>query len=38
MYYEKGKLHQPSLGAQIEDELMKYIVNEPIAIGEKIPT
>lgn len=37
MYYEKGKLHQPSLGAQIEDELMKYIVNKPIAIGEKIP-
>lgn len=35
--YQPRKLDNRLLGNQIEDELMKYILNEPIEIGEKIP-
>ena len=29
--------NQKSLGARTEDELMKYILQEPIKLGQKIP-
>lgn len=32
-----NKIDTRLLGEQIEDELMKYILDEPIAVGEKIP-
>ncbi len=35
--YKMNKLDTRLLGEQIEDELMKYIQEEPIGIGEKIP-
>ena len=35
--YQPRKLDNRLLGNQIEDELMKYILNEPIEIGQKIP-
>ena len=35
--YQPRKLDNRLLGNQIEDELMKYILNEPIEIGKKIP-
>ncbi len=35
--YQPRKLDNRLLGNQIEDELMKYILNEPVEIGQKIP-
>ena len=35
--YHYDKTNKKSLGAQTEDELMKYILQEPIKTGEKIP-
>ena len=35
--YHYDKINKKSLGAQTEDELMKYILQEPIKTGEKIP-
>lgn len=35
--YHCDKINKKSLGAQTEDELMKYILQEPIKTGEKIP-
>ncbi len=35
--YQLRKLDNRLLGNQIEDELMKYILKEPIEIGQKIP-
>lgn len=35
--YQPRKLDNRLLGDQIEDELMKYILKEPIEIGQKIP-
>lgn len=35
--YQHKKLDNRLLGDQIEDELMKYILEEPIEIGNKIP-
>lgn len=35
--YQPRKLDNRLLGNQIEDELMKYILKEPIEIGQKIP-
>lgn len=32
-----GKSGKKLLGSQIEDSLMEYILNEPVAIGEKLP-
>lgn len=34
---ERAKSERKLLGVQIEDDLMAYILNTPIAIGEKIP-
>lgn len=31
------KVGKKLLGSQIEDSLMEYILNEPVAIGEKLP-
>ncbi|MCI9226651.1 MAG: FadR family transcriptional regulator [Dorea sp.] len=35
--YNCDKKSKKSLGAQIEDELMKYILQKPVGLGEKIP-
>ena len=35
--YNTDKKSNKSLGAQIEDELMRYITDEPVAPGQKIP-
>lgn len=35
--YQYGKVDKRLLGEQIEDELMKYILEEPVEIGQKIP-
>ncbi|MCI8490512.1 MAG: FadR family transcriptional regulator [Lachnospiraceae bacterium] len=35
--YSNNKKGKKSLGAQTEDELMKYILQEPIELGQKIP-
>ena len=35
--YQSRKLDNRLLGSQIEDELMKYIWEQPVEIGEKIP-
>lgn len=35
--YQVEKMDKRLLGTQIEDELMKYIQNEPVEIGQKIP-
>ena len=35
--YQFEKLDKKLLGEQIEDELMKYIVQEPVEIGQRIP-
>ena len=35
--YHYEKKDRKSLGAQTEDELMKYILQEPIKPGQKIP-
>lgn len=35
--YQTRKLDNRLLGSQIEDELMKYICEKPVEIGEKIP-
>ena len=35
--YQTRKLDNRLLGSQIEDELMKYIWEQPVEIGEKIP-
>lgn len=35
--YQVDKVDKRLLGTQIEDELMKYILDEPVEIGQKIP-
>ena len=35
--YRLDKLEKKLLGSQVEEELMKYILNSPVKIGEKIP-
>lgn len=35
--YQFEKMNKKLLGSQVEDELMNYIRNEPVEIGEKIP-
>ncbi len=35
--YKMNKFNTRLLGEQIEDELMKYILEEPIEVGQKIP-
>ncbi|MDO5416434.1 MAG: FadR/GntR family transcriptional regulator, partial [Lachnospiraceae bacterium] len=35
--YQFEKLDKKLLGQQIEDELMNYILKEPVAVGQKIP-
>ncbi len=35
--YQFEKMNRKLLGAQVEEELMNYILNEPVGIGEKIP-
>ncbi len=35
--YRLEKMNRKLLGEQVEEELMNYILNEPVAIGEKIP-
>lgn len=35
--YQIEKMNQKLLAPQVEEELMNYILHEPIAIGEKIP-
>lgn len=35
--YQLEKMNRKLLGSQVEEELMNYILNEPIEIGEKIP-
>ena len=35
--YGPDKMSKKPLGARIEDELMKYILNEPVEPGQKIP-
>lgn len=35
--YQYEKPEKKLLGAQIEDELMKYILQEPLGVGEKLP-
>lgn len=35
--YSFDKKNKKPLGAQIEDELMKYILQEPVEPGQKIP-
>jgi len=35
--YHFEKADKKLLGAQIEDELMNFILQEPVAVGEKIP-
>ncbi len=35
--YRLEKMNRKLLGEQVEEELMNYILNEPVEIGEKIP-
>lgn len=35
--YQIEKVDKKLLGAQIEDELMNYILQQPVEIGQKIP-
>lgn len=35
--YRLDKLEKKLLGSQVEEKLMKYILNSPVKIGEKIP-
>ena len=35
--YRFEKMNKRLLGSQVEEELMNYILNEPVKIGEKIP-
>ena len=35
--YQFEKVSKKLLGSQVEDELMNYILQEPIEIGQKIP-
>ena len=35
--YQFEKMNKKLLGSQVEEELMNYILNEPVEIGEKIP-
>ncbi len=35
--YQFEKMNKKLLGSQIEEELMNYILHEPVGIGEKIP-
>lgn len=35
--YQKTSIKKKTLGQQTEDRLMEYILNQPIATGEKIP-
>ena len=35
--YQFEKMNRKLLGSQVEDELMNYILQEPVEIGEKIP-
>ena len=35
--YQYEKKNRKSLGAQTEDELMKYILQKPVKPGQKIP-
>ena len=35
--YSPDKMNRKPLGARIEDELMKYILQEPVEPGQKIP-
>ena len=35
--YQFEKMNKKLLGSQVEEELMNYILNEPVKIGEKIP-
>lgn len=35
--YEFEKMDRKLLGERIEDELMRYILEEPVEVGQKIP-
>ena len=35
--YQFEKMNKKLLGSQVEEELMNYILHEPVKIGEKIP-
>ena len=35
--YQIEKMNQKLLAPQVEEELMNYILHEPVQIGEKIP-
>jgi len=35
--YQFEKMNKKLLGSQVEEELLNYILNEPVKIGEKIP-
>ena len=35
--YQFEKMNRKMLGAQVDEEVMNYILNEPVGIGEKIP-
>ena len=35
--YQFEKLDKKLLGEQIEDELMNYILQEPVEVGQRIP-
>ncbi len=35
--YQFEKMNKKLLGSQVEKELLNYILNEPVQIGEKIP-
>lgn len=35
--YQLGKMEKKLLGTQVEEELMNYILEEPVEIGQKIP-
>lgn len=35
--YQFEKMNKKLLGSQVEDELMNYILQEPVEVGEKIP-
>ena len=35
--YQFEKMNKKLLGPQVEEELMKYILNEPVEVGKKIP-
>ena len=35
--YQFEKMNKKLLASQVEDELMNYILKEPVEIGQKIP-